>query len=93
LPVLYGCEKWSIILRVESGPRMFVNTVLRKIFGRKRENITGESVKLHNTEFHDMYSLPNIISDEMKESFWHKWEEEKCVWDLEWGDLKERDSN
>jgi hypothetical protein len=51
---------------------MFVNTVLRKILGPKRENVTGESVKLHNVEFHDTYSLPNIISDHMKEVMWHK---------------------
>jgi len=52
---------------------MFVNMVLRKIFGPKRENVTGESVKLHNVEFHDMCSLPIIISDQMKEAVWHKW--------------------
>jgi len=74
LPVFYGCEKWSLILRVDCGPRMFVNKVLRKIFGPKRENVTGESVELHNAEFHDMYSLPNVISDKVKEALWHKWE-------------------
>jgi 2-oxoglutarate dehydrogenase complex dehydrogenase (E1) component-like enzyme len=52
---------------------MFVNTVLRYIFGTKRENVTGEWLKLHNAEFHDMYSLPNIISDQMKEAVWQKW--------------------
>ena len=66
MPVLYGWEKWSLTLRDDRGPRMFVNTVLREIFGPKRENVTGESVKLHNAVFHDMYSLSNTTSDQMK---------------------------
>ena len=66
-------EKWSLTLRDDCGLRMFVDTVLRNIFGSQRENLTGESVKLHNAEFCDIYSLPHIISDQMKEVLWHKW--------------------
>ena len=41
--------------------RVFENKVLRKIFGAKRDEITGEWRKLHNAELHALYSLPNII--------------------------------
>jgi len=41
--------------------RSFENWVLRKIFGPKGDNITGERRKLHNEELNDMYSSPNII--------------------------------
>ena len=40
---------------------MFENKVLRKIFGAKRDEITGEWRKLHNAELHALYSSPNII--------------------------------
>jgi hypothetical protein len=70
---------------------MFVNTVLRKIFGPKRENVIGKSVKLHKAEFRDMYSLSNIINDQMLCGI--NGEEDKCIWDLGWEDLKERDNN
>jgi hypothetical protein len=35
--------------------------VLRRIFGRKRDEVTGEWRKLHNEELHDLYSSPSII--------------------------------
>ena len=40
---------------------MFENKVLRKIFGAKKDEITGECRKLHNAELHALYSSPNII--------------------------------
>jgi len=40
---------------------MFENRVLRRIFGPKRNKVTGEWRKLHNEELNDLYSLPNII--------------------------------
>ena len=40
---------------------MFKNTVLRRIFGPRRGEVTGEWKKLHNEELHDLYSSPNII--------------------------------
>ena len=46
--VLYGCETWSLTLREEHRLRVFENRVLRKIFGPKRDWITGEWRKLHN---------------------------------------------
>jgi hypothetical protein len=39
---------------------VFENWVLRRIFGRKRDEVTGEWRKLHNEEFHDLYSSPSI---------------------------------
>ena len=59
--VLYVCEKWSLTLREEHRLRVFKNRVLRKIFGRKRDEVTWEWRKLHNEELTDLYSLPNII--------------------------------
>jgi hypothetical protein len=37
------------------------NRVLRRIFGPKRDEVTGGWRKLHNVELHNLYSLPNII--------------------------------
>jgi hypothetical protein len=57
--VLYGCETWSLTLGRK--PRVFENRVLRRIFGPKRDEVTGEWRKLHNDELHDLYSSPSII--------------------------------
>ncbi|KAJ4450887.1 hypothetical protein ANN_02320 [Periplaneta americana] len=59
--VLYGCETWTLTLREEHRLRVFENKVLRKIFGAKRDEVTGEWRKLHNTELHALYSSPDII--------------------------------
>jgi hypothetical protein len=40
--VLYGCETWSLTLREDHILRMFENRVLRRIFGPKRDGVTGE---------------------------------------------------
>jgi len=40
---------------------MFENRVLRRVFGSKRDEVTGECRKLHNEELSDLYSLPNIV--------------------------------
>jgi hypothetical protein len=50
--VLYGCETWSPSLRV------FENRVLRRVFGPKRDKVTGEWRKLHNEELQDLYCSP-----------------------------------
>ena len=59
--VLYCCETWSLALREEHRLRVFENKVLRKIFGVKRYEITGERRKLHNAEVQAVCSSPNII--------------------------------
>jgi hypothetical protein len=40
---------------------VFENRMLRRIFGPKRDEVTGEWRKLHNEELHDLYSSPSII--------------------------------
>jgi hypothetical protein len=62
LPVgLYGCETWSLTLREEHRLKVFENRVLRRIFGPKRDEVTGEWKKLHNEELHNLFSSPDII--------------------------------
>jgi hypothetical protein len=62
LPVVpYGCETWSQILREELKMRVFENRVLRRIFGLKRDEVTGGWRKLRNEELHNLYSSPSII--------------------------------
>ena len=45
--VLYGCETWSLTLREERRLRVFENMVLRRIFGPRRDEVTGEWRRLH----------------------------------------------
>jgi hypothetical protein len=59
--VLYGCETWSLTLREEHKLMMFENRVLRRMFGPKRDGVTGEWRKPHNEELHNLYSLSSII--------------------------------
>jgi hypothetical protein len=58
--VLYGCDTWSLTLREEHRLREFKNRVLRRIFGSKRDEVTGEWRRLHNEELNNLYSSPNI---------------------------------
>ena len=47
---------------------MFENRVLRRVFGPKRDEVTGEWRKLHNEELRDQYSLPNIAGGKMEKN-------------------------
>jgi hypothetical protein len=60
--VLYGCETWTLTIREEHRLRVFENRVLRRIFGPKRDEVTGEWRKLHNEVLRDLYSSLNTIS-------------------------------
>jgi hypothetical protein len=44
---LYGCETWSLTLRDEDRLRVFVNRVMRRIFGPQRDDVTGEWRRLY----------------------------------------------
>jgi hypothetical protein len=66
--VLYGRETWSLTLREEHRLRVFENSVPRRIFGPKRDEVTGDWIKLDIEELHNLYSSPNrmIKSRRMK---------------------------
>jgi hypothetical protein len=53
--VFYGCETWSLALREEHRLRVFENRVLWRIFGPKRDEVTGGWRKLYNEELHNLY--------------------------------------
>jgi len=62
LPVVsYGCETWSLTLREERRLRVFENKVLRRIFGPRKDEVTGEWRRLHNEELNDLYCSPNNV--------------------------------
>ena len=52
--VLYGCETLSLTLREERRLRVFENRVLRRTFGPKRDEVTGEWRKLHNEKLNEL---------------------------------------
>jgi hypothetical protein len=92
--VLYGFETWSLILKEELRLRVCENRVLRKIFGPKRLEVSGEWRKLHNESFNHLYFSPNIVwvikSRRMRWAgrVWGRGEAYTGFW---WGNLRERD--
>jgi hypothetical protein len=58
---LYDQGPLVLALREEHRLRVFENRVLGRIFGPKRDEVTGGWKKLHNEELHDLYSSPSII--------------------------------
>jgi hypothetical protein len=52
--MVYGCEAWSLKLRDERRLKVFENRVLRRVFGPRRDELTGEWRKLHNEELNDI---------------------------------------
>ena len=59
--VLYGCKTWSLTLREERKLRVFENMMLRRIFGPRRDEVTGDCRKMHNEELNVLYCSPNIV--------------------------------
>jgi hypothetical protein len=59
--VLYRCEAWPLTVREERKLGVFENRVLKRIFGPKRDEVTGEWRKLHNEELNDLCSSTNIV--------------------------------
>ena len=59
--VMYGCETWSLTLREELRLRVFEDRAMRRIFGPKRDEVTGEWRKLHKEELNELYSSLNIL--------------------------------
>jgi hypothetical protein len=59
--VLYWCETLTLTLMEENRLRVFETRVLRRIFGPKRDEVTGGWRKMHNEELHGLYSSPNIF--------------------------------
>jgi hypothetical protein len=59
--LLYGCQTWWLTLREECTLRVFENRMLRRIFGPKMDEVTGECRNLQNEELSDLYSSANII--------------------------------
>jgi hypothetical protein len=59
--VVYGCQNWLLTLRAKRGLTLFKNRLLRRIFGPKRVEVTGEWRKLHNDKLNNLYSSPTIV--------------------------------
>ena len=59
--VLYGCETWALTKTQENRFRVFENKVLRKIFGARKDKVSGEYRKLHNHELEELYKSPSIV--------------------------------
>jgi hypothetical protein len=61
LKTVGGVASWSLTLREEHKLGVFENRVLRRIFGPKRDEVTGKLGKMHSGELHNLYSSPDII--------------------------------
>jgi len=96
LVVFYRCETWSLTMREERKLRVFENMVLRRIFGPRRDEVTGEWRRFHEEELNDLYSSPNIERGiKSRRMRWaghvaHMGEKRECIvsW---WGNRRERD--
>ena len=66
--VLYGYETWSLTFREKRRLRVSENMVLRRIFGTKGDEVTGEWRQLHNEKLNDPYCSPNNCSGDQIEN-------------------------
>jgi hypothetical protein len=84
---LYGCETWSPTPKEECRLRVFVNRVLRRIFGPKRKEVAGGWRRLHNEKLHILYASPNIVTmikDDVMVVQVEWMEDEKCIQNFDW---------
>ena len=89
--VLYGCEIWSLTLKEEHRLRVFQNRVLRRSFGTKTDEVTGEWRRLHNEKLNDLYPSPNIIRvRKLRRMVWTYGGKERCKQRFGGGNLRER---
>jgi hypothetical protein len=81
-------------LREERRLRVFENRVLRRVFGPKRDEVTGEWRKLYNEELNHLFSLPNIVlvvkSRRDGRGMWRAWERRVVCTGCWWGSQRER---
>ena len=81
--VVYGCKTWSLKLREKRKVRVFENRALKRIFGSKRYELTGEWKRLHNGELYYLLILPNIIRVIKLTMKWAGnvalWGQERCI--------------
>ena len=91
--VVYGYETWSLTLREECRLRVFENKVVRRIFGPKRNEVTGEWRRLYNEEIypHQMSVGCQVKKIEMGRACSTHGEEERCIQGFSGGNLREGD--
>jgi hypothetical protein len=58
---MYGCESWSLTLREKPRLRVSENRVLWRVFGPKKDEITGEWREVHNEELNDYTPHPALF--------------------------------
>ena len=85
--LFHGRTTWSVIMGEKHRLRGFQNSVLRKIFGPKMEEVTGDRRKVHNVEFNDVYSPRNIIRGIRPRTIWGRGGGGACDWYREWRDV------
>ena len=88
-----GCETWLRTVTEERRLKVFSNRVLRRIFGPKRDEITGEWRKLHNEELNDLYSPSIFRAIKSRRMKWlgHVARMGESYTRFRWGKLRERD--
>jgi len=59
--VLYGCETWCVTLGKENCLMVCENRVLRKVFGSKRDEVTGDWKRIISEQLRELYCSPKII--------------------------------